>query len=105
FPLSEINLPPNHRFNAGFDVAYRRFTGNLSVSYTGEAFWQDVLDQRYHGTTDAYTLLNGAIGVRWGGNKLQASLKLTNITNEEVRQHIFGDVLRRRAVGELRVAF
>ena len=28
-------------------------------------YWQDVLDQRYAGTTDAFTLVNGAFGVRW----------------------------------------
>jgi len=28
-----------------------RFLGNMAVSYTGEAYWQDVLDARYAGTT------------------------------------------------------
>ena len=27
-----------------------------NVSYSDSAFWQDVLDDRYHGTTEAYTL-------------------------------------------------
>ncbi len=35
----------------------------LSVSYVGEAFWQDVLDARFSGPTEAYTQFNGAFGV------------------------------------------
>jgi len=40
FPLSETNLPPNHRFNAGFNFGYRRFLGNMSVNYTDQAFYR-----------------------------------------------------------------
>ena len=75
------------------------------MSYSGSAYWQDVLDLRYAGTTDAYTLVNGTFGVRWAGDKVVTSLKVTNIGNSEVQQHIFGDVLRRQVVGEVRFAF
>ncbi len=105
FPLSEVNLPPNNRINAGFNFDYGRFLGNMSVSHTDEAFWQDVLDARFAGTTDAYTLVNAGFGVRWAADKLVTSLKVTNLANEQVMQHIFGDVTRRQVVGELRVTF
>jgi iron complex outermembrane receptor protein len=105
FDISEINLPPNNRFNAGFNFSYSRFLGNLSVSYTDEAFWQDVLDQRFAGTTDAYTLVNAGFGVRWAREKLVTSIKVTNLANENVLQHIFGDVTKRQVVGELRFTF
>ena len=105
FNLAELNLPPNNRFNLGFNFSYDRFLGNLGVSYTDEAFWQDVLDQRFHGTTDAYTMVNAGVGVRWGGDKVVTSLKVTNLANENVLQHIFGDVVKRQIVGELRVTF
>jgi outer membrane receptor protein involved in Fe transport len=105
FNLAELNLPPNNRFNAGFNFSYNRFLGNLAVSYTDEAFWQDVLDARFHGTTEAYTLINGGFGVRWAGDKVVTSLKVNNLANEEVLQHIFGDVMRRQVVGEIRLAF
>ena len=42
--INDINWPAKNRFNAGFDFSYARFLGNLSVSYTDEAYWQDVLD-------------------------------------------------------------
>ena len=105
FNLAELNLPPNNRFNAGFNFNYGRFLGNMAVSYTDEAFWQDVLDARFHGTTDAYTLVNAGFGVRWAGERLVTSVKVTNLANEDVLQHIFGDITKRQVVGELRVTF
>jgi outer membrane receptor for ferric coprogen and ferric-rhodotorulic acid len=105
FALSEVNIAPRNRFNAGFDFGYRRWLGNLNVSYTGDAFWQDVLDSRYSGTTDPYTTVNGTVGVEWFGSRVTTSLKVNNLGNRVVLQHIFGDVLRRQIVGEVRVGF
>jgi iron complex outermembrane receptor protein len=105
FPISEINLPPNHRVNAGFNFSYARVLGNLSVSRTSDAFWQDVLDARFAGRTEAYTLVNLGAGVRWAGGKVVTSLKITNLANEEIMQHVFGDVLRRQVIGEVRFGF
>jgi outer membrane receptor protein involved in Fe transport len=105
FDISELNLPAKNRFNAGFNFSYGRCFGNLAVSYSDSAFWQDVLDDRYHGTTDAYTLVNGGIGVRWAANKLTTSLKVTNLGNQDVQQHVFGDITKRQIVGEMRVQF
>jgi outer membrane receptor protein involved in Fe transport len=105
FDLSELNIPAENRFNVGFNLNYQKFLGNLSVSYSGGAFWQDVLDARYHGTTDAYTLVNGGFGIRWMNDQITTSVKIINLLNEEVQQHVFGDVLKRQIVGELRVGF
>ena len=82
-----------------------RFLGNFSVNYTGSAYWQDVLDQRYAGSTDAYTLVNGAVGVRWLDDRITTSIKVNNLANEEVQEHIFGDIIKRQVIGELRFAF
>ena len=103
--INDINWPAKNRVNAGFDFSYSRFLGNLSVSYAGEAYWQDVLDARYAGTTDAYTLVNGGFGIRWAGQRVVTSIKVTNLANQEVLQHIFGDVLKRQVVGEARFTF
>ena len=103
--IADINWPAENRFNTGFDFSYSRFLGNFSVSFTDEAYWQDVLDVRYAGTTDSYTLVNGAFGVRWLGDRLTTSIKAVNLGNQEVQQHIFGDILRRQIVGELRFGF
>jgi hypothetical protein len=103
--ITDINWPAENRFNAGLDFSYARLLGNLSVHFTDEAYWQDVLDARFAGTTDAYTLVNAGFGVRWADDRVVTSIKLTNIGNEEVQQHIFGDILRRQVVGEVRLTF
>jgi outer membrane receptor protein involved in Fe transport len=103
--INDVNWPPSHRVNAGFDFSYSRFLGNMAVNYTDEAYWQDVLDARYAGTTEAYTLVNAGVGVRWAGERVVTSLKITNLANQEVLQHIFGDVLKRQVVGEARFTF
>jgi iron complex outermembrane receptor protein len=102
FDISELNLPSRHRFNAGTTYTGRRLLGNLSLSYASEAFWQDVLDSRYHGYTDAYTLVNGSVGYRLT-DSFTASLKVINLFDQEIQQHIFGDVMRRQVVLELRM--
>lgn len=105
FDLSEINLPPTNRFNIGFNFSRDRYIGDLTVTYTGGAYWQDVLDDRYHGTTDPYTLVNGGAGVRWAHNRLMTSVKVINLFNDNALEHVFGDILKRQVVGELRVQF
>ncbi len=103
--IEDINWPPKNRFNAGFDFSHARLLGNLAVNHTDSAYWQDVLDVRFAGTTKPYTTVNGAIGVRWAKNRLVTSLKVINLGNQQVQEHIFGDIIKRQVVGEARVDF
>jgi outer membrane receptor protein involved in Fe transport len=105
FALSEINLPPTHRFNAGVNFSSGRFLGNLSASYVDDAFFQDVLDARFAGPTEAYTQINGAFGVRFAGDRITATAKVINLTDEDIQSHVFGDFLKRQVIGELRFQF
>jgi len=105
FALSEVNLPPKNRFNAGLSYNEGRFLANLSASYVDDAYWQDVLDARFAGPTAAYTQFNGAFGMRFAGDKVTATIKGINLTNEDIQSHVFGDVLKRQIIGELRFAF
>jgi outer membrane receptor protein involved in Fe transport len=105
FSLSELNLPPNNRFNIGANVAYDRYLASLSVSYTDDAFWQDVLSDAYHGTTDAYTIVNLTGGFRWARDKVTTSVKIVNLANSRVQQHVFGDITGRQIVAEFKVNF
>jgi outer membrane receptor protein involved in Fe transport len=105
FDISEINLPPTNRFNAGFNFSEGHYLGNFSVSYVDDAYFQDVLDARYAGPTEAYTQVNGAFGVKWMKDKLVTTIKAINLTNEDIQSHVFGDIMKRQIIGEVRVQF
>jgi outer membrane receptor protein involved in Fe transport len=105
FALTELNLPAKNRFNIGFNVNRSRYLGDLNVTYSDSAFWQDVLDDRYHGTTKSYTLVNGGFGVKWANNRLTTAVKGLNLANQTIQQHVFGDIIKRQVVAELRVNF
>jgi hypothetical protein len=65
-----------------------------------------VLDARYAGTTDSFTQVNTTVGVRFGErDRYTLSLKVVNLFNQEIQQHIFGDIFKRQATAELRVVF
>ena len=102
FLPTELNLPPTHRVNVGASLNGTRFLGNASVSMATDAFWSDVLTSEFHGFSDGYTMVNGSFGVRWSGGAVTTLIKVTNLFNQSIQQHIFGDILRRTVVGEVR---
>jgi outer membrane receptor protein involved in Fe transport len=105
FPPTELAYPPTHRFNVGFHFNGVRFLGSGSVNSAGKAFWSDVLTSQYHGYTDSYAMVNGSFGYRWLAGRLTTSVKVTNLFNEDIQQHIFGDILKRSVVSEVRVTY
>jgi outer membrane receptor protein involved in Fe transport len=102
YPAQEVGIPSEHRFNAGLGYDGEKLFGNVNVNYASEALWMDVLNASYAGFTDAFTMLNAALGVKLANGKVIVSLKGTNLANEKIQQHIFGDILRRSLVAELR---
>jgi hypothetical protein len=105
FPSEELALPPTNRFNVGVNIDGRRALGSLSVNYADKAFWSDVLSSPFHGYTDAYTMVNGSAGMKFVNGRYTALVKVTNLFNEDIQQHVFGDILKRSVVGELRIAY
>jgi hypothetical protein len=105
YPSQELTFPPTHRFNAGFNVNGARILASGSVSTSSGAFWSDVLTSPYHGFTDSYALVNGSFGLKWMQGKVTTSVKVTNLTNQDVQQHVFGDILKRSIVSEVRLAY
>ncbi len=105
FPLSELNLPPQHRFNAGIGLNHGPFVATVDMSYQSKAYWQDVLDARYAGWTDAFTMVNASAGLRIARNRAMIQVKGMNLGNQEVQQHVFGDIMKRSLVTEVRVTF
>jgi outer membrane receptor for ferrienterochelin and colicin len=103
FDISKINLPPTHRFNAGVGFDVQRFMGDLSVAYTSKAFFRDVLDKTYAGFTEPFTVVNLSGGVRLAGEHAVFVVKVRNVANKPVQNHLFGDLLKRQVVGELKI--
>lgn len=103
FDVAELNLPPTHRFNAGVSYTGHRYFGSISGSFHDEAYWQDV--NRYEGTTEAYTILDGAFGVRSADGSMTVAVRATNLLNAATLQHSFGDLIKRTVTGEIRFSF
>jgi outer membrane receptor protein involved in Fe transport len=104
-PPVSVSVPPKNRFNLGLTLDHALYVGSVSVSHADKAFFTDVLDERYYGYADAYTLVNAAFGRRWMNGRVTTTLKATNLLNDDVRQHNFGDILKRTILGEVRLTF
>lgn len=105
FDKKELNLPPRNRFNAGASYARGRLFSSLSTNVVGRAFWQDVLDARLQGWTRPHLMVNGALGMRSTDGQMDVALRVTNLLNARVRQHVYGDVINRTLKGELHLRF
>jgi outer membrane receptor protein involved in Fe transport len=103
YPTAEVGVPAKSRLNLGLSWNTKRFVGSTTLNYSDKAFWNDVLDAPYNGTTDSYAMLNANFGVKWGDGRYQASIKGTNLTNEKIQQHIFGDIIKLAVSAELRI--
>ena len=104
FLPAELNLPPTHRFNAEVNWNGSRLLGAASVNAATDAFWSDVLSAGFHGYTDGYAMVNGSFGVKWQGGAITTTVKVNNLFNQTIQQHIFGDLLRRTVLGEINSA-
>ena len=98
--LSELNIAPENLFNIGLVGSYQGFLYSVAVNYQGEAFWADVLDARFHGTTDPATTLNLTLGYDFPQG-FSVSMRSTNLTNTDFQQHYWGDVIGRRVMVDL----
>ena len=76
---------------------------SVSGAYTARAFWSDVLDERFWGWTKDYVLVNGTVGVPLYRNQVELVIKGTDLTDNKIKQHVFGDIIGRRVAAELRV--
>ena len=54
----------------------------------------------------AYTVVNAGAGVHWGENrKYAAMIRVFNLANVPVQNHVYGDILKRRITGEFNMRF
>jgi len=101
--LTEVNIPAKHRFNYGLSAGAPRLFYSLSSSFVGEAYWQDVLDSRYAARTPRYGTVDVIVGTKFNHENSLLQLRVNNLTNEAIQQHVFGDVIRRSFMVELKI--
>jgi outer membrane receptor protein involved in Fe transport len=100
----EVNAPPETRVNAGASWDRGRFFLNTTVHYQSAAMWRDVLDARYWGPTSSFTSVNAGAGARIN-DRVTISLTGTNLRNERIQEHVFGDILARRITAQVRLRY
>jgi outer membrane receptor protein involved in Fe transport len=105
YPPGALNVPSHHRLNLGLTLDRGRFLGGVTLNYTSEAFWADVLVPPYWGPTPDHTLLGVSVGVRLAGTRLTLLLKGTNLIDEGVQYHVFGDIAKRSVMLQAKVRF
>jgi outer membrane receptor protein involved in Fe transport len=92
-----VNIPAEHRVSLGVQIDRTRWFASLAGDHVAEAFWQDVLTSDFWGYTAEYTLVGVGGGWRWPGHGLELSAQVTNIFDDVSQQHIYGDLIGRRA--------
>jgi outer membrane receptor protein involved in Fe transport len=104
-PFEDVGLPPENRVNLGLAYSGDRFFWNANANYQDEAFWTDVLDARFHGPTDSFAQVNLGLGVWFDDGKGMFKIDAQNIADEEVQQHVFGDIIGRKVSGRVTFRF
>ncbi|MFN7940284.1 MAG: TonB-dependent receptor [Thermoanaerobaculia bacterium] len=100
---ADQNKPPKSRANFGFAFDNGRFFVSTNVNYQDKSYWADVLNVRAF--TDSFTTVNASIGVRFLDERLTLQILGSNITDETVQQHIFGDLISRKITGQIGLRF
>ena len=100
---SSQNLPPEWRANAGLSYDSGVFFLNTNVNYQDEAYWADVLNVR--APTDGFTQVNAAVGFRMFDERMTLQVIGSNIFDEDVQQHVFGDIISRKVTGQIGFRF
>lgn len=102
---SEINVAPTHRANVGASWDARTWFINGNVNYQDDAIWRDVLDARFWGPTEGFTSVNLGTGVRFNNERVTLSVIATNLLDEEIQQHVFGDIISRKIIGQVQFRY
>lgn len=97
--ISEQNIPPKYRANLGLAYDPGRWFFDTNVNYQDKAFWGDVA--LFPGETDAFTQVNAAVGVRLLDQRMTLQIIGSNIFDEDVQQHVYGDIISRKITGQV----
>jgi len=92
-----VNIPARHRVSLSAGMDRPRWFAGASWDYVSGTFWQDVLTSDFWGSVPGYNLVGLRGGWRWPRTGLELSAQITNLLNRPIQQHIYGDVIERRA--------
>lgn len=97
-----INRPPRHQ--GGVTATYRReaWTAEGSVHYTARAFWADVFSEPFWGYTSRYHSIDGRVSYQLPLRSWEAWVSATNLSNEAIKTHVYGDTIGRTMLAGLR---
>jgi len=102
-PEVSQNRPPEYRANLGLSYDSGSFFANTNVNYQDEAYWADV--PLAVGSTKAFTSVNLAVGFRLLDERMTLQVIGSNVLDEDIQQHYFGDILSRKVVGQVGFRF
>ncbi|MEO8277518.1 MAG: TonB-dependent receptor [Thermoanaerobaculia bacterium] len=97
------NRAPEWRANLGVSWDSGAWFANTNINYQDKAYWADV--PLAVGFTKAFTGVNVAVGTRLMDERLTLQIIGSNIFDEEIRQHYFGDIISRKIVGQVGFRF
>lgn len=100
-----VNIPAKHRLSLSGAINRTRWFAAGSWDYISGTFWQDVLTSDYWGFVSGYNLVGVKGGYRFPRQGLELTGQITNLLNESIQQHIYGDVLERRVTVGLSYAW
>ncbi len=92
-----VNIPAEQRVSFTVQVDRPRWFGSMTFDYLDDTFWQDVMTSDFWGWVPSYELVGLRGGYRWRGRGLELTGQVTNLLGDEIQQHIFGDLIDRRA--------
>ncbi len=101
--IASQNKPPKSRWNVGMAYDPGRWFVNANVNHQDDAYWADVLD--VIGVTEAFTNVNASVGMRLMDERMTISVIGSNLTDEKVQQHIFGDIITQKITGQISLRF
>ncbi len=91
-----VNIPAEHRISFAAQLDRPRWHSAITVEHVTDTFWQDVLTSDFWGFVPDYTLIGLKGGIRWPERGLRVTGQVTNLTDDPIQQHIYGDIIGRR---------
>ena len=97
------NRPPEYRANFGLSFDNGGFFVNTNINYQDEAYWADV--PLAVGFTEAFTQVNLAVGFRLLDERMTLQVIGSNVFDEDIQQHYYGDIISRKIIGQVGFRF